>query len=430
MAQLNQLQQELIAFISEQHLPSLKILRQLLRLNEGVKDVKTLTDNLGDAILGHSQACQQIANELPNLKNLPKRYKISLEDQTILNNFFNLVEKLTTAVTEQSIVFSCLTSQQQTAIRCLFESQFIAAQLIYPKKGIAALKLMDELKELASGKESRTQLFIQLFSMLKNTENIHFNCKENKEFFSNYLKNLSSGFFKPSILNRIAGGFLGLLMFGILFPIAHNPIYHFIHLFRSRKSKTFHLGHILTSPIFPLIGIVMGCGFGYQFGVPGLLHHFAFVTGKHYIGLTIISLLIISAAIATAFFTLFFPPAAPLLVAQLPLLLSLSPVLLAIVTGIATEIVLTAVASIATMIYACIKDYQSIPEPMLVASIPATKPAALADTNPPVLADTIAAQALGEPADFKPVLTPAVTTTDTSAKNDDVVVQSANVSSP
>jgi hypothetical protein len=408
MTRLNPLQQAMLDFISEEHLPFLHRLSQLDR-----PEVKTLFDHLGTLILGDTQSCQKITAILPQFKQSPILGQFSLEGQGFLNDFLKRIESITTAINAKPLAFPRLTDKQQLAICLLFQQATFKFEKIYFQtyKNTNALELINTLKDLALGRDKRFQLFRQIFQMLKGLGNNPLDNKQNHDFLHGRLNYISEIFFKPSLLNRIAGVLLGMLLFGIVFPIAHNPIYHFIHLFRSRKSKTFHLRHIAISLISPLLGIIGGCEYGYNYGVEGVLHRLAFVAGKHYIGLTLISLLIISAAIAATLLTLFFPPLAPLLLAYIPLLIGLSPTLLAIVTGVATGIILTTVTALATMSYALIKDYQQ-------ASIKPTIPAASTlrlpitviskDMNAQPVIDDTAQQALGNKAAYTPPLTPAV----------------------
>lgn len=401
----NQAQQELLDLFSIEHLPHLYWLINCT-LNYKIAENHSLLADLPSLFSGDKSACSNIETLLINFKNFPVNHRCTANenDSLFLNKFVTCLENFIQTVNKSPQNFSVLSPDQKLAARWLFSGSLIDLcqnfTEIAPLNKQAHLDLLRLFKNAVLGLANRDKIYYKIIYMWKKANSVSYKSSVREriiEYSSNLVKELSNA----SFINRIFTAVIFSITCSILFTIAHNPIYHFLHIFRSKESKGYHIAHMVIFPVFPLMSIYGGFMMGLDVGYEGSKYWLFYLTKQHHKGILVTSLAIIAAAIAATLVTLLFPPSLPFLMASLPVLANLSPLLVSLAVGIATCIALCIVSATAIFTYT-----------HTIASTPTAR-VRQTQSEPPALPsavegkDSIRDAALGNPADYQHVLIPA-----------------------
>lgn len=409
---LNQAQQELLDLFSIEHLPHLYWLINCT-LNYKIAENHSLLANLPSLFSGDKSACSNIEVLLPNFKNFPINHRCTANanDSLFVNKFVTCLENFIQTVKKSPQNFSVLSPDQNLAARWLFSGSLIDlcqnfAEMV-PSNTQARLDLLILFKNAVLGLANREKIYYKIIYLWKRADSFSQKSSVREriiEYSSNLVKELSNA----SLINRIFTAVIFSITCGILFTIAHNPIYHFLHIFRSKESKGYHTAHIVIFPLFPLMSIFGGFMMGLNVGYEGSKYWLFYLTKQHHKSILATSLTIIAAAIAASLVTLLFPPSFPFLMASLPVLANLSPLLVSIAAGIATCIALSIVS--ATAIFTYTHAIAATP----TARVHPTQPEPPALPSATEKKDSIRDAALGDLANYQHVLipTPQASTTE------------------
>lgn len=319
--------------------------------------VQTFIRFLPQLIAGDTSAYLTIQTHLPKLKELTAQLPETNLKTNSLSQFLQTIEDLINVIA-RGAAFAPLDSNQQIAIDCLTSKGFIQFladnHFLFHHDNDDTRDILNEIQHTANTGELReSELMNKIYYAYYGiaSSSVPNQSAPIRSRTLNYvLHTLLATFLKPTPFNRFLGFFTGIITGGILKPLAHNPLYHFLMLFRSSEKKH-HLLAILCFPGLPFYLGWLDCFNGTYNGYRSLIYNLNYLSKRHHNGIALLSLLVLNAAVAASLLALFFPPVIPLLITFFPILANLSLPFIVTTVGLATVVSLTTLAAIGVTIH-------------------------------------------------------------------------------
>lgn len=354
MPTLNRFQYAILDFIKLENSGALSLFFTKYDKEEAAQ---TFIRFLSQLIAGDTSAYITIQTHLPKLKELAARLPETNLKTNSLSRFLLAIEDLIRVI-ERGAAFAPLDSNQLLTIQLLCSKefiQFLADTYYLPRNDNKDIQsVLDEIRHTANtGKQRTDKLMYNIYYAYYGIASTHFSDKDGiiKSRVKNYIfYTLLAYFLKPTALARFLGFFTGIITGGIIKPLAHNLLYHFLMLFHSSEKK-YHLLAILACPVLPFILGWEDCRNGTYNGYRSLIYNLNYLSKHHHNGLALLSLLVLSAAVAASLLALFFPPVIPLLITFFPIFANLSLPFIVTTVGLATAVSLTVLAAIGVTIH-------------------------------------------------------------------------------
>lgn len=361
MPALSPVQQQLIdIFASKEEFVNLAFI-----LNNGGLPHKELFKSLCEIALGNPDTAQGLLQTF-NPQNLDAFINNPPLNDSQATTFSEILKKIKTAIAQgkkQSHPLVPTTGNQAAAIALLWDSEFLTIcfeifnqnhsfpLLVPPALIDKYASYLHQLRTIALGTTTEREI---AFLVETHDATVNFAkyltklpITEQSLKWENFFGLLKYKFKHPSIISRLAGVFITLLIFPFLAILFLNPIKL---LLSNIASKNYLFGFLATAlyPLFLLIQIMVITSFGYMHGFELTLKNFTGLISKDF-RYTLLSFLIIGLGVASALTLVLFPPAVPFLL-SLPLLSSMSSISLpwlAVIAG-------TTIGLLATLITASI----------------------------------------------------------------------------